>query len=102
MLNLRGYGRRSGTPRHSQFLRRGTRVHSAASAIKTDMIAAAAWRVVIVNIVNDAWIHVRYRAVVVHIAVIPIAAVVATARVSIAVIDAAIVPNMRSPIAAVP
>ena len=87
---------------HGQLLRRGPRVDSAAPTVVTDAIAAIVRHLIVVNIVNNGGIHIRYRAVVVKPAVIPISAVIATAGVSKAIIDAAVVADMRTPVARVP
>jgi hypothetical protein len=102
MLNLRGHWRRPRIVQHSQFLLRGPRVHSSTPAVVADAIAAIVGHSVVINIVSNRRIHIRDRAVVIHGAVIPISAVVAAARISKAVIDAAVVTNMRTPVAGMP
>ena len=57
---------------------------------------------IVVNIVNDVDVNIRYRAVVFNPAVIPIRAIISTARVSIAIIDAAVIADVRTPVAAMP
>ncbi len=87
---------------HRQLLWRGPRLNSAAPAVVADPIAAVVWHLIVVNIVNDVDVNIRYRAVVVQPALIPIGAVIAAAGISITVIDAAIVADVRTPVARVP
>jgi len=87
---------------HSQLLRRRPRIDSATSAVKADPAAASVRHLVVVNIMNGGGINICHGAVIGKPALIPICAVVATPRVSIAVIDAAVVTNMRTPVTRVP
>jgi hypothetical protein len=87
---------------HGQLLRRGPRLHSASTSVIANPIAAAVRHRVIVDIVHNGNIYVGHRAVVTQRAVIPIRAVIATAGITVAVVDAAIKANMRTPVARVP
>lgn len=87
---------------YCQFLRSGTGLDPAVPAVITDAIAAPARRVVVVHVVNCRRIHVGDRAVVVQVTVIPISPVIATARVSKSVIDAAVESDVRRPVAGMP
>jgi hypothetical protein len=102
MLNLRAYRRCPGIANHSLLLRRGPRLNAAASAVVTHSIASLVRHIVAINVVNHRGIHIRYRAVVFHPAVIPISAIVSTAGISIAVIDAAVIADVRTPVPAMP
>lgn len=102
MLNLSGHWWRPRIVQHSHFLRRWTCVHSAAPAVVADTIAAIVGHRVVINIANNRSIHICDRAVVVHRAVIPISAVVAATGVSEAVVDAAVVTNVWTPVAGMP
>jgi hypothetical protein len=87
---------------HGQLRRRGSQIDSAAPTVVTNPSAAIVWHLIVVNVVNDRNIHICYGAVVVNCIVPPISAVITAARVSIAVVDAAIKTNTRCPEAPVP
>lgn len=100
MLNLSSDRRYPGITHHRQLLARGPSLDPTAPAVVTDAIASVIIRdIVVVEIANPGGIHISDRAVIVNRTVIPISAVVASAGISIAVIDAAVVADMRSPIA---
>jgi hypothetical protein len=101
VLDLSAHWRSTRVAHHSQLLSRGPRLDSATPAVVTDAIAAVFPHLIVVNVVDGRG-HVGHRAVVVQSAVIPISAVIATARISIAVVDAAVVTNVRTPVARVP
>jgi hypothetical protein len=101
-LNLSAHGRDPRIMHHGQLLWRGPRLNSAAPAVVADPIAAVVWHLVVVDIVNDVDVNVRYRPVVAKPALIPIGAIIPAAGISIAVIDAAIVADVRTPITRVP
>lgn len=84
---------------HGQFLARRPRVDAAAATVIANAIASVVRNIVVVNIVNHRNVHIGYGAVVVDSAVIPVGAIVTAARVSIAVIDATVVADMRTPVA---
>ncbi len=86
----------------SQLLSRGTRIDSAAPAVVANPAALIVGDIVVVYIAHIRDVHIRYRAVVVNSAVIPISAIIATAGVSEAVVDTAVVTNMRTPVTRVP
>ena len=102
MLNLDADWRNAWVTNHGQLLRRGPHLDSAAPAIETHARPAVFRNVVIVDVVNDRDIHIRHRAIVGQVAVIPISSIVSVANVSKTVIDAAIETNMGSPVAGVP
>jgi len=102
ILNLSADGWGPRVAHHGQLLRRGPGVDSTMSAVVTHPIAPAVRHRVVVNVVNNRNIHIRHRSVVIHGAVVPICAVIATAGVSKAVIDSAIKSNVRAPVAGVP
>jgi hypothetical protein len=102
MLHLRSHRRCPGIANHSLLLRRRPSLDSTSAAVVADPIPSAVRHLVVVNMVNSGRIHIRYRTVIFHSAVVPISAVVAAARISITVIDAAIVSDVRTPIATVP
>jgi hypothetical protein len=99
VLNLSAYGRSPRITHHGQLLRRGLGIDSATPAVVTDAIASAVWNIAVVNIVNESGVYVRDGAVVVNRTVIPISAIVALAGISVAIIDAAVVADVRTPIA---
>jgi len=102
VLNLRAHRRSPRIAHHGQLLGRRPRVDTAAPTVVADAIALVVRNIVVVNIVNNRDIHVGYRAVVVDTAVVPIGAIIATASISIAVIDATVVADMGTPVARMP
>ncbi len=102
VLYLRSHRRCARLMRYGQLLRSGPRINSATPAVVTDPVMPPMRHRMVVNIVDSRGIHVRHRAIIVKPAVIPIGAIIAAARVSIAVIDAAIVADVRTPIAGMP
>jgi hypothetical protein len=102
MLNLRAYRGCPGIANHSLLLRRRPRLNAAASTVVTHSIGSLVRNIVVINVVNHRYIHIRYRAIVLHPAVIPISAIVSAARISIAVIDTAVIADVRTPVAAMP
>jgi hypothetical protein len=101
LLNLRRHGSRSRVAPHSQFRRRGPRLDSTAAAVVTDPIATVVRNSIFVNVVNYCGIHIGDRAIVFNRAVVPIRAIITAARISEAVIDAAVEADMWTPIARV-
>jgi hypothetical protein len=101
-LNLSADWRDPWIAHHRQFLWRGPRLDSAAPAVVANPVAPVVRDLIVVNIMSDVDVDVRYRPVVVEPALIPIGAVIAAAGISIPVIDAAIVADVRTPIARVP
>ncbi len=99
VLNLSAHRRRPRAAHHGQLLGRRPRVDTTAATVVANAIAPVVRNIVVVNIVNNRDIHIGYRPVVVNTAVIPICAIIAAARVSIAVIDATVVPDMLTPVA---
>ena len=71
-------------------------------AVVTDAIAGVIRHRVVVDVVNSRAIYIRYHAVIVQRSVIPVGAVVATAGISEAIVDAAVVANVRTPVAGMP
>jgi hypothetical protein len=102
MLNLRGHWRRARIMHDSGFLRGRSSIDSTAPAVVTRAIAVVVLHRIVVDIVNDRGIYVGYGTVVINPIVVPVSAVIAAARVSKSVVDAAIVANMTTPIATVP
>ena len=102
MLNLRAYRRRPGIMHHGQLLRRGPGIDSPAPAVVTDAVAAICSARVVVDIVNNRrYLHLL-PTVIVNRAIVPISAIIATARISETIVHAAIVANVRTPVARVP
>ncbi len=85
-----------------QFLWSGPRIDSTVPAVVAGAVAAIVRDLVVVDIVNDRCIHIRDRGVVVNPVVVPIRALIATTGVSETVVDAAIIANVRTPVARVP
>jgi hypothetical protein len=102
MLYLCAHRRRPGIAYHSQLLRRGPRFNSATPAVIADAIPSALWHLMVVHVVNARRVHIGYRAVIVQLPIVPIGSVIATTRISIAVIDATVVADVGSPITRVP
>jgi hypothetical protein len=57
---------------------------------------------IVINVVNNRGIHIVNRAVVVEHIPVPISALITMAHITVAVIDAAIVADMRAPVSTVP
>lgn len=55
-----------------------------------------------VNVPDDRRIHIRDRPVVEEVVVVPVSAIVTPAHIAMPVIDAAVIADVRSPIAMVP
>src|SRR6202167_345750 len=81
---------------------RGPRLYPATPTVVTDAMALIVRHLIVVNVVNDRGINVRYRPVVVNPALIPVSTVISTSRVSKAIIDAAVETDVRTPITRVP
>lgn len=58
--------------------------------------------VVNIHVLNDRCVHVGHRAVVVKVAVVPVATIIAVSKVAVSIIDAAVVTNMRPPESGMP
>jgi hypothetical protein len=82
---------------------RGWARHQAAAAsVVADPVVIDDCDIVNVDVPDDRRIHACDGAVVVEVVVIPIAALIARAKVAVAVIHAAIKAQVRSPVAVVP
>ena len=86
-----------------QFRRSGSYLQAARSAIKADTSATAVVSAngTVVNVVNHGDIHIVDRAVVVKVSTAPITALVANANITVSIIDATIVADVRPPVATV-
>jgi len=102
MLDLRGYRRGAPVTHDGQFLRRGPRVDSTAPTVIAGAAAVIVRHRIFIDIVNDRSVHIRDRGVVVNAVVVPVRALIAAARISEAVINAAIIADVRTPVARVP
>jgi hypothetical protein len=76
--------------------------HSAAAAVIADPIPPLARDRVIINIVNHGTVYVRRGLVIVQVPMVPIGAVVPAARVTVAIVDAPVVADVRRPISSMP
>jgi hypothetical protein len=99
VLNLSAYWWSPRITHHGQLLRRRPRIDSAAPTVVTDAIASAVWDITVVDIVNDRGVYIRYAAVVVNRTIVPISAIIALAGISVTIIDAAVVADVRTPVA---
>ena len=79
-------------------LRCGTRLDAARAAVVADVVFGDMHDRGVVGIVNDGRVHVIHIGVVSEVATFPAAAFISKAAVPIAVIDAAVVANLRAPI----
>ncbi len=82
----------------------GTRFNAAVAASIADavIVVIVDGHVVHVDIPYDRRVYIRDRAVVIEIVVVPVATVIATANISMPIVDAAVVADMRSPVAVIP
>jgi hypothetical protein len=104
MLYLSGYRRRSRIAHHRQFLRSGPHIYPALPSVITHAAGSLVWHAIIINIniVNGGGIDIGHRAVVPKMIAIPISAEIPAARVSIAVVDPAVISDVRTPVTRVP
>ena len=86
---------------HGCFLRSGAGINAAAATVITGANAVVLDRIV-VDVMNAGSVYVRDRRVVVDAIVVPVGAVIAAARVAVAVVDAAVVTHVTAPIAGMP
>jgi len=101
-LNLRRNRRYALLVQHCQFGGRGANVESAGATGIAHFGSSVIGDVVIVDIVNDGCIHIVDGAVIVERTSVPISALIAAAHITEAVIDTAIVTNVRTPIPVMP
>ena len=103
ILDLRPHGCGMLLTQRSQFRWSCAHLHSAPSAVETDTCAApvAAADGAVVDVVHHGDVDVVDRAVVVEVAAAPVTALVADADIAKAVVDAAIVADVRAPVATV-
>src|SRR4029077_19204640 len=100
MLGLRGDGSDVALASGSFFLACGTYLHATIAAVEADAITPVV--VVyscVVNVAIARDVYVAYRLVVEEVAVVPAAAFVPVAEIAIAVADAAVEADFRSPVA---
>jgi hypothetical protein len=103
ILELRPHGRSMLLLPRRQFRRPGAHLYSALPAVKAHVVAATVVVVhaAIINVMHDCDVHIVVRAVVVEMSAAPVAALVAETDIAKAVIDAAIVADVRAPVATV-
>ena len=101
MLDLRVHGWSPRIVHHGCFLRSGSGINAAAATVITGANAIILDRIV-VDVMNAGSVYVRDRRVVVDAIVVPVGAVIAAARVAIAVVDAAVVSHVTAPVAGMP
>ena len=100
VLNLCGHRRNVSFAGSSFFLSRGSFVESTVAAVVTDASGVVvAFHPGVVNVVNLRDIHIVDVPVVKEVIVVPVAAFIAVAKVTEAVVDAAIETNHRTPVA---
>jgi hypothetical protein len=87
----------------SQFCRGRRKIHSpATTAVAHTVIGGDVGHVGDVGVVDDGSVHVRDVAVVIELVVVPVATVIATPDISIAVVHAPVIANVAAPEATVP
>jgi len=102
ILELSMHGRGVRLLASRQFRRPGAHLQPARSAVEAHTGAAAVFTDgAIVDVVDYGDVDIVDRAVVVEVAAAPVAALVADADIAKAVVDAAIEPDMRTPVATV-
>jgi len=100
MLSLRGGGSDVALASGSLFLACGTYLHAIVAAVEADAVnPGAVLHSCVVNVVIDRDVYVAYRLVVGKMAVVPATTFVAVAEIAIAVADAAVEADFRSPVA---
>src|SRR5580704_2610328 len=100
MLSLLGDGSDVAPSSGGIFLACGSLLHATVAAVVADAIAAVV--VVyscVVNVAIARDVYVAYRLIVIKVAVVPAAAFVAAARIAVAIVDTAVEPDVRSPVA---
>ena len=80
-------------------LRVSTRIDTAISAVKADAVVSAVVNPFVVDIVNVRAFYAALGAVIEEVSVVPAAAAVAFAIVTVPVVDPAIETNLRAPVA---
>src|SRR5712692_3094343 len=101
MLRLSGDRRNMPLPRRRLFFRPRTRADPAIAPVVADPRYRPIDHRGVVDVVDDGDVHVVHRSVVEKPVVIPTSALVALAKVSIAVIDSAIESDLRTPVAVI-
>ena len=103
ILHLRRHGRRMRRTQRRQFRRSRSYLDSARPAVEAHTSSAPVIPAdgTVVDVMLDRNIHVVDRAVVVEVAATPVTALIAEADVAKAVIDAAVVANVLTPVAAI-
>jgi hypothetical protein len=76
-------------------------IQAPASSVIADTVVAVIGDIAHIH-VTDVVIDPRNRAVVIERAMVPVAALVAVSEIAVAIIDTAIEPDIRAPIAAMP
>ena len=102
VLNLRLHWREPLLTQHGHFLRHWPHRHAAGAAVIAHAIRGDVCGPVIIDIADHRGIHVRDIAVVGEITVSPIASVKSAARVAVTIVNSAIEPDVRRPIASAP
>jgi hypothetical protein len=102
MLGLRRRRPRVLLVRRCLFRRAGAGVSSAVAAVIAHPVGRVVDNGLVVNVVNVRHVHVIYRSVVLEGSVIPISAFIAGTAIAVAVVDAAIKADMRTPVAFIP
>jgi hypothetical protein len=102
VLHLGGQRSYSGFVQNRQFGGGRPGVESASTSHIAHVYVGDVRDSVVIHIVNDSGVHVVDRAVVSKLVMIPIPALIAAADITVAVIDAAVVANVMTPIPVVP
>jgi len=102
VLDLRSHRRNGTFPPHRLFSRCRPRVDSPSAAVVADTVHRDVVDRVVVNVVNDVDVDTCHVAVISEDGMFPISPLVAAPAVSETVVDAAVKPDMRTPISMMP
>jgi hypothetical protein len=98
VLILRRNGAGVAFPIVSILLRRGTGIDAAAATVEADAASRVVFDPGVIGVMDVLVVYAIYRGVVVKMIVFPPAAFVATAAITVPVIDSTIISNVRAPI----
>lgn len=101
MSDLRWNRRHPVLVQHGCFRWRRTHLH-AAGAVVTDSGVGDVNNFIVVDVTNHCGIHVGHAAVIGERVVVPVTAFITAAHVSVAVVDPAIVADVRAPVTSMP
>jgi len=101
MFRLSSHGRHVSLICRGFLLGGSTHLDAAGSAVEANTAFVAIVYFFVVDIVDSLNVHVVHRTVIVKVSVVPTAAIITLAEVSKAVVNSAIEPDLRAPVAVI-